>query len=344
VIDAKLVRKLGLAIDSKTTCPAFELPTFKRLLRPFGRVSITCEFPQEPLSRVSEVFFVVENFVHNVVMGREFLRKTQTLDKFPNRLIDRPLQVHDVPVVALLGGQDEGLKFWLDGEELISIPDTGSEINVMSLSFAKQRGFPITKDPAHQVRFADSSVQNVEGRVSVPVSFGNGAPPRLLLKLVDLTNYSPADVREPDPTGAIGYGFTDSILAEFYALEGLKVEIVFGEDLLAVVNAFVRHSTDLNELPGPLADNPSLATIGLVKKAGKLFCSAIGKQNSRTKDLELFLERERDIADSRELDRYEEEKSRIENLAGEEKARAERRNERKRREYNDRRRRLAGSI
>ena len=174
--------------------------------------------------------------------------------------------------------------------------------NIMSLSFAKQRGFPITKDPAHQVRFADSSVQDVEGRVSVPVSFGNGAPPRLLLKLVDLTNYSPADVREPDPTGAIGYGFTDSILAEFYVLEGLKVEIVFGEDLLAVVNEFVRHSTGFNELPGPLADNPSLATMGLVKKAGKLFCSAIGKQNSRTKDLELFLERERDIADSRELD------------------------------------------
>jgi hypothetical protein len=288
---------------------------------------------------------VVENFVHNVVMGREFLRKTQTLDKFPTRLIDRPLQVHDVPVVALLGGQEEGLKFWLDGEELISIPDTGSEINVMSLSFAKQRGFPVTKDLTYQIRFADSSVQDVEGLVSVPVSFGNGAPPSLLLKLVDLTNYSSADVREPDPTtGAIDYGFTASILAEFYVLDGLKIDIIFGEDLLAVVNAFVRHSTDFSELPGPLADNPSLATMGLVKKAGKLFCSAVGKQISRTTDLELFLERERDIADSRELDRYEEEKRRIENLAGDEKAGAERRNERKRREYNERRRRLAGSI
>ena len=88
---------------------------------------------------------MIENFVHNVVMGYEFLRKTETLDKFPDRLVDRSLQVLDAPVIALLGGQ-EGLKFWLDGEELISIADTGSEINVMSLSFAKQRGFSITKN------------------------------------------------------------------------------------------------------------------------------------------------------------------------------------------------------
>lgn len=56
VIDAKLARKLGLSIDSQSRCPSFELPTFKRLLQPFGMASITCEFPQEPASRVSEVF------------------------------------------------------------------------------------------------------------------------------------------------------------------------------------------------------------------------------------------------------------------------------------------------
>ena len=185
MINAKFARELDLVIDSVTPCPAFELPTFKKLLKPSGRVSVTCEFPEEPESRVVEVFFVIENFAHSVVVGRIFLRETKTIDKFRYRLKDKPLQVHEIPVVASFGGQDEKLKFWLDGQELVSTPDTGSEINVMSLSFAKQRGFVIKEDTIHQVCFADSSLQDVEGVVSVPVSFGNGLPPSLLLKLID---------------------------------------------------------------------------------------------------------------------------------------------------------------
>lgn len=58
---------------------------------------------------------------------------------------------------------------------------------------------------------------------------------------------SPEQVRAPDATGAINYGSTASILADFHVLDGLKVDIIFGEDLLATVNAFVRHSSDFNE-------------------------------------------------------------------------------------------------
>jgi hypothetical protein len=38
--------------------------------------------------------------------------------------------------------------------------------------------------------------------------------------------------------------------------------------------------------------------MGLVKKAGKLFCTVVGKLEARPKDLKLVLEKERDIADS----------------------------------------------
>jgi hypothetical protein len=75
-----------------------------------------CQFPQRPTSRSSEVFFVIENFVHDV--GRRFLRGTRTLDIFRHCLKSKPLQVYDISVVASLGGQDEELKFWLDGQEL----------------------------------------------------------------------------------------------------------------------------------------------------------------------------------------------------------------------------------
>jgi hypothetical protein len=104
-------------------------------------------------------------------------------------------------------------------------------------------------------------VQDVEGLVSVPVSFGNGAPPNLFLKLVEPTNYSPGVVKTPDAAETIDhpieYGSTASILADFHVLEGLKVDIVFGEDLLATVNAFVHHSTDFSELAGRLQPTPA---------------------------------------------------------------------------------------
>ncbi len=46
--------------------------------------------------------------------------------------------------------------------------------------------------------------------------------------------------------------------------------MIFGEDLFAPVNAFVRHSTDFSELAGPRTACPSIAPIKLVKQPGKV--------------------------------------------------------------------------
>lgn len=152
-------------------------------------------------------FLIFEKFVWPVIMGRPFLRSTMTLDLCQRQLLNRSLEVHVVPIIAFLRGEEETLKFWLDGEELASTPDTGLEVNVMSYDFAIQR---LEEDDIKQVRFADGSLQEVEGKVSEPVSFGNGAPPSLLLKLVDLTSRPATAAQSPPygPDGAINYGTT----------------------------------------------------------------------------------------------------------------------------------------
>lgn len=85
--------------------------------------------------------------------------------------------------------------------------DTGLEVNVMSYEFAIKR-FALQPDAITHVRFADGSSQQVEGKVSVSVSFGNGAPPSLLLKLVDLNSRSETPAQTPacGADGAINYG------------------------------------------------------------------------------------------------------------------------------------------
>lgn len=335
IIEATLARELNLEIILDEYCLPFELPTFNKLIKPVGRTKIRCEFPDEPDTHKEYDFFVFENLVFPAIVGRHFLRDTKTFDVFRKRLYERPVQVHDVPIVAFLGVEKESLKCWLDGEELASTPDIGSEINAMSLEFARKRKFVIEEDPIHQVCFADGSVQDVEGRISVPVSFGNGAPPSLLLKQVDLSPNSGGELqtRSCDADGKIDYGSTAPILVDFHILSGLNVDIIFGEDLLATVNTFVRHSTDFNDVVNPTSLYPGLAAMGPVSKVARPIYEAIGKRGPQT----VVPLGEQDIAGSKGLDRYKREVERIKGLGGEERRRAQRRNERKRREYNERR-------
>lgn len=275
-MDAKVARRLKVRVVLDSSCIPLELLTFGKTIKPIGRATIECSFPGETNTRTRYPFFVFQNFAWPVIMGHSFLRETKTFDCFPRQLSERPLEVHDTPIVAFLPGEEETLKFWLDGEELPSTPDTGSEINVMSYDFAIKR-FQFEPDAITQVRFADGSLQEVEGKVSVPVSFGNGAPTSLLLKLVDLKFRSEAPAQAPAPDGAISYGTTASILADFHVLKGLKVDIILGEDLLSTVNAFVRHSTDFDELRTPNSLYPGLATIITVKELASQFSSCSGR-------------------------------------------------------------------
>lgn len=144
-------------------------------------------------------------------------------------------------------------------------------------------------------------MQDVEGLVSVAVSFANGAPPLLLLKCVDSTNYSPADIRAPDAAGLVDYGSITSIPADFHVLDGLKVDIIFREDLPTTANAFVRHSADFSEKDAAFTAHPGQRPCFLVNKVEKWLCSAVGKQNDQIADVD----KKRDIAGSREDDRYE---------------------------------------
>lgn len=332
IISADFANRSGIHFELDDNCQPFELPTFKTKVWPIGRAWIRCQFPDEPWTAGVYEFFVFEIFVYDAIMGRKFLRDTETLDKYRYRLHDKPPHVHDVPIVAFMGGEEETLRFWLDGEELESTPDTGSEVNVMSWDFARRRGFSIAKDRFTHVRFANGSFQSIIGKVTIPVSFGNGIPTQMLLKLVDpisgCARPSPQIMCGAD--GEVNYGKTASILADFYILEGLNVEIILGEDILATVNAFVRHHADFKQVALSTNESRSLAPIGLMTRIERKFYEFIGQTKRRSEDTMLQQE---DIADSRELDRFDEERRRIQTLAGPEKEYAEIMNNGKRREY-----------
>jgi hypothetical protein len=110
----------------------------------------------------------------------------------------------------------------------------------MSLEFVKRKSFAIVRDDVHAVRFPNESLQGVVGRVTVPLSFGNGRPSGTLVKLVNQfseTQNDGSDDTEVDEESSHLYNTT--IAVEFYVLYRLKKSIILGDDLLVSVNSFV---------------------------------------------------------------------------------------------------------
>ena len=186
------------------------------------------------------------------------------------------------------------------------------------------------RDDVHAVRFANGSLQDVVGRVTVPLSFGNGPPSGTLLKLVNQFSETQDDVSDDmEVDEEPGHLYNTTIAAEFYVLDGPNNNIILGEDLLASVNAFVCLSGNFKAVTSPSSPYPALATIGLFKKAGKRVCAMVGRTVPETSD-PLRLQ---DIADSKEVDRYERERERIKGLPEQEQQLATRVNDREREAY-----------
>ncbi|KIW94161.1 uncharacterized protein Z519_05477 [Cladophialophora bantiana CBS 173.52] len=106
------------------------------------------------------------------------------------------------------------------GDQLVqTVPDTGSDLDLMSLTYAKQSGFLIRKlDRGSQlVRFGDGSTKHLSGKVLAKFSIGS-------------------------QTGM-------QKMHEFYVLEGLTSDVLLGGSTLDKFDVFNRHKNDLFELP-----------------------------------------------------------------------------------------------
>lgn len=335
IIDARYAKEIGATINFGAVCSPIPLPTFERQLQPIGIASVKCEF-RGAAERVED-FIVVENFVYQVVLGRTFLQE----NGLGRNWFERRLYTRDVPIVPYLSGGKEKVKCRLDGKEVTAMSDSGAAVNVMSLNFATKMAFDtedITAEDDGQIRFADSSVQDIQGLVSVAVSFGSELSPAQLSGFDGLA--STAGLRrlggEDHATELDQIGGAFSIIADFYVLEGLNVDVVLGEDLLSTAGEFVVLSAEVignHGASGPVMDGSrSLESIersrcSVSKEAWKHNLSS-GKSVSQR--------------DMKEMARYERERERIQNLLRREKRRAERRNEKKRHEYN--RKRAEGGV
>jgi predicted aspartyl protease len=187
-----------------------------RSVRSKGKVIVQWKFKGG--AQVYELEFqILSDCVYDVIIGQEFLKTSETLCANRHRLQIQKSTPRDVRYVNLCGSPSQILLGLIDGEAVNALPDTGSEVNIMSEAYAESRGYEIKKieDDMDELRFADGSSQRTLGKVNAKWAFHD------------------------DPGGSIN--------VTFEVLERCPYEVIIGLDILYEHDVYNKHTACLVE-------------------------------------------------------------------------------------------------
>ncbi|KAF2182352.1 hypothetical protein K469DRAFT_232168 [Zopfia rhizophila CBS 207.26] len=213
-----------------------------------------------------------------------FLEETQTLTKYRHRLVALARSVLWIPKIRTLGETQERLLCSLDGENVEVLPDSGSEVDVMSHSYALRRGFSM-ESTQRWIMLADGSIEKTCGLVVAQLTVGYGAKKLQLgaKNTVALSNYELGHEEDVIQTLPPPIGFTSAnsnqlikrppdkekgervyrnvIESEFHILKGLTVDVLVGAGSLESLEVYTHHSKDLIVRQ---SQNPSMAQLNRI--------------------------------------------------------------------------------
>jgi hypothetical protein len=241
-MSASLASQFGLPVSRKKE----DRKTFRvangKTVEAIGRVSIWSCFPEEPWKEMRLNFYLFPQAISPLIMGMSFLAETKVLNENRYRLQPRQVKRRGPYQVSLLNNPKTRLNCLAQSVSARGNPDTGSEIDLMSLSYVTKRGFELKKieDEETEVQFADGSSSTLAGKV-----------------IISLVVCSDSRL-EGEMT--------------FYVLEDLTCDILFGEEFLHVNEIFQKHQTALGTSD---ADGFSEANAILWKNKGEKLLSRL---------------------------------------------------------------------
>ena len=219
-----LAEQLGLNIeDSAEHQKEFRIGNGK-IVKSLGRASVKCSFAKEPEVEYLCWFYIFHSLIKSVIVGMAFLDATETLTKYKFRLQCSmsprmgPLQL------CALNNPAQRLGCMAEGKRILANADTGSEIDFVSLAYAKRRDFLIIEKVGaqdSQVQFADGTLSSIAGKVSLDIFIGQ----------YDLLSVNRGGKR---------------LRRTFYVLEGLTSDMLLGVEFLDETDAFNTYKTALS--------------------------------------------------------------------------------------------------
>ena len=192
-----------------------------RIIHAIGQVTLDCAFFMNPDVQLSCSFYVFWSLITPLIMGMSFLDETETLSKHKNRLVDESWI--PCPQICSINNPKRLLRCTVGGHLTMANADTGSDINLIWLGYAEAKGFNITpvNHSWDKIQFANGDVAPLAGKVTLLVRLGP----------LGMTEYS----------------------VDFYVLDDLTCDLLFGGDFLIETDAFrtykdVFEVTDLNDI------------------------------------------------------------------------------------------------
>lgn len=201
--------------------------------------TITLPFVFRGEKKVHQVQFnVMREAVHDVIIGSPFLKLTKTFTRYKHRLQQMLREVR-LPRLRFLESH-QYVRGRVNGSCVDAVPDTGADVPVMSLSFAKEHGFEVITDPEHRIllQFADGSTATTIGMVrNMNWSFGSSGAQHHI---------------------------------DAYVLEELQTGLILDNTFLYDTNAFVAHERDFWTTNGGMfGDGWMISIIKLVDRVLK---------------------------------------------------------------------------
>ena len=172
-----------------------------------GYVELNWKFDGEEGSQILKCW-ILPSCVHGLIVGNRFMRASDTLTKFFNRIKSRILPSRK-PKVRLLGREQQRVRGSLNGSGIAAMPDTGSDIMLVSPAVAARHNMRVDTEPEHclEIEMADGSRDRTMGCAKdVPWTVGS-----------------------------------HTVRADFYVLRDLSVDVVLSNDYLFENNIFTAH-------------------------------------------------------------------------------------------------------
>ena len=177
-----------------------------------GHVAFDCGFAEDvPPVKLSCTFYVFEKLVTDMIIGMSMLDETETLSKNKHRLTEVSVLAESLvsPVqLCSINNPKRRLGCTVGGQMVMANADTGSDLNLISLTYAQANHLsiaPVSKTVS-SIQFAHGEVSWLEGKVTLLVNLGK-------------------------------QGMTD-MNVDFYVLKDLTCDLIFGEEFLMEIDAF----------------------------------------------------------------------------------------------------------
>lgn len=164
VMTQELADALGLVCEKQSLNTVY-LPS-GRGISVFGQTTGRFTFTGEETSHAL-LCVVLEKCIHPLVLGCQFLQATETMTRYTQRIRNVFSNTFCLNYFGVAEAQQQILLGFLHGTLANVLPDTGSDLLVMSQSFAEQLGLPIEDGPNDRtkVQFIDGSEEYTVGRV-----------------------------------------------------------------------------------------------------------------------------------------------------------------------------------